>query len=1845
MAKGGGKSSASSGTRKKHAKRAAVASGAVPEEPLPKETKMKKKDKANKKEPRQKMYIPPVKPRPTQPDPLETSGLAHTLPPDLLVVLRSFSKKATVTKTRALEDLQASWVEKALQEGEDGMLVYTLSEMLPVWLHHLPALFVHPSRRVRHLTANLQISFLRIPTIRDQTLLFVRETATSPQLESLLGTWCMAAHDIDRAVAISALKSWNDIISASGDPERVIQINQHILNPLQAFLQRAVLDPIGLYTDLNPPPPIAPPSLVQAKRGQGRPVPSPGSRRDDDANTRSKGEEMEESETDRRARLRIGAFGAVRWLLDVAHIKPNPNDNADGDLTTPLFKNPAFWSSLHFGEKSPFAPEIESFGFGQPNVRKSAWGFIQSLLQAWKGLLEPILPLLSTSILRSAWGETDSNVQSVMWQPLLMFLKEYPSSWELDRVSVVDDDADSDEEDVSEDEDRPAREPKQKEIPSSAAYQEFLHFLELGCSGSPMQGYPTVVVTLSTIPSSILMARTQPDIDPLAQFSTSFWAAIDGRALTSLHRAQTSAAFLSSLLECVTFLIRRIIGHSKRIQEGHRPRLSEEGLSVGSKEDAISFVKDQLSQVWTELVLGNGLKVEGRAAARIVGHTILALQDVDKELFDNAWGVLIEGISKAASGGDAGAKVEGKEGKEPTGYGTGAAALVSVFLKGFDDQFREKDAKEVAAGGVHGHSEKLVEELIGQILRSSIGRLNMALSGDKDGVVVKNEVSFLVHMVEQFRSALFRDGDFSQQIDALVEQHTFVLLGSNPEFLLSYFAHRKDVTRCQELWLTLLRSISNISKEAPSDANQQPEVLALVETLLKGIQSGRLSVDIHPDGEFFFEEVVSGILTVALSSSSSSKEVAIIRQIVDRPGFFLTSSEVKELLTTIISAFWTLVDAILHKPDHLLTGLDPIVALLPPVVEHLATDEAIDQDLRRTFFTHTFLLAYLVPQFRDDEANKGVFDTSREIWTKWVEKSPIQVKEKVIADVKGKLKEIVKDVGVQALPEHVLGLLTIHPPGFIVSLPDDIFSTNQVLVQWLDDLPSDTFDSSLAVIDPLIPPGPTDESGVDASDPASFDKHGFSAYARVVSALLQVLIEDRQLAKKNIWALRHFLVLSLYADDFQKVPGTKNPVFSSGALASGKLALVGTRVRQIVTYLLKLSSATKDDEAWSHNAVDALLSERPLLAGTSDKARFLVDLVGVAKREDSVRDSRVLRDVLQHVLDDVEKKEAEKWITLARKLEKKAPQTSMAIVMAVIRSAPEPANLDRYRNELAASLLGISVASANQQGLLALRKLAASAPSPDSEVEFLPQTRAVNVVKACQSWVAGGGGDDEDEDDEGLGEEVESAMAAVFVHLVPILQNVSGKHWEFIFDVAESGLEAASITEDETLVTLARSLRLVIAIQETVATNKALRADWQDRKVPILTMVRDLAMAKLESARASLPRSICRELVLTIVQDLPESLVDHETLPKMCHLVIDASSEVQRMAYKLLNNAAKKRTEHLVIEAGVETESNVKIDLPKELLDILQQHLGDGRGETLDQEEQLTFGYLLGWMLLFDLFQDASLKVRASYIDQLRSLDILASYFFPNLLVLLRLDEGISKAFKLDVWGIDEFYVDLYEPNSGFAIPVLAAHLYYRALLTLPSLINAWVLDCRDRQLSSTIVTYTAQYFAPVIIKSELVHVRDSKTVGELVDSNFTIKVIQAANEVVASYLVDDHHLEIKLKIPTDWPLHKIEVKDLKRVGVDENLWRAWLLAVQQTIWSHNGRIIDGLGLFKKNVTLHFEGQVECAICYSIISTMDGSLPKKPCKTCKNRFHAGCLFKWFESSHSSSCPLCRSDIM
>lgn len=146
--------------------------------------------------------------------------------------------------------------------------------------------------------------------------------------------------------------------------------------------------------------------------------------------------------------------------------------------------------------------------------------------------------------------------------------------------------------------------------------------------------------------------------------------------------------------------------------------------------------------------------------------------------------------------------------------------------------------------------------------------------------------------------------------------------------------------------------------------------------------------------------------------------------------------------------------------------------------------------------------------------------------------------------------------------------------------------------------------------------------------------------------------------------------------------------------------------------------------------------------------------------------------------------------------------------------------------------------------------------------------------------------------------------------------------------------------------------------------------------------------------------------------------------------------------------------------------------------------------------------------------------------------------------------------------------------------------------------------------------------------------------------TQMTIRVSPRAREVTASYPIDDQTMSIRIALPPSYPLHPVVVTTVHRVGVDERKWSAWLntstIAINFSSSSQGlGCVIDGLVTWRKNVSGALRGQTECAICYSVVSA-DRQLPSKRCGTCKNLFHGSCLFRWFKSSSSSSCPLCRN---
>jgi E3 ubiquitin-protein ligase listerin len=106
--------------------------------------------------------------------------------------------------------------------------------------------------------------------------------------------------------------------------------------------------------------------------------------------------------------------------------------------------------------------------------------------------------------------------------------------------------------------------------------------------------------------------------------------------------------------------------------------------------------------------------------------------------------------------------------------------------------------------------------------------------------------------------------------------------------------------------------------------------------------------------------------------------------------------------------------------------------------------------------------------------------------------------------------------------------------------------------------------------------------------------------------------------------------------------------------------------------------------------------------------------------------------------------------------------------------------------------------------------------------------------------------------------------------------------------------------------------------------------------------------------------------------------------------------------------------------------------------------------------------------------------------------------------------------------------------------------------------------ECKDRQLSAVVASYTSQQFSPKITDQQLANVKFPHILEELQNESLSIKTVPALHEIIITYLIDDQQMEIGLRFPSDYPLHGVEIKDLKRVGVQENKWRGWLFNVRQ---------------------------------------------------------------------------------
>ncbi len=542
-------------------------------------------------------------------------------------------------------------------------------------------------------------------------------------------------------------------------------------------------------------------------------------------------------------------------------------------------------------------------------------------------------------------------------------------------------------------------------------------------------------------------------------------------------------------------------------------------------------------------------------------------------------------------------------------------------------------------------------------------------------------------------------------------------------------------------------------------------------------------------------------------------------------------------------------------------------------------------------------------------------------------------------------------------------------------------------------------------------------------------------------------------------------------------------------------------------------------------------------------------------------------------------------------------------------------------NELIAACTDIKASATSTSGLRPVALLDLLLNGDAEPLEAIPTQRIVFLMQALVRLL--------DVSSENLA--LQTLAVKILDPVLSMTRDIYGDHWEQILEYLNA-LWRQEHGLDDGLPLIHASLRLygrLKSVARAEDSNEDFADAWKTGQSALEEgLLLCLQTFNIPSAQTNQPRLITAEL---LQRHLAQVSVRHD--PKLYALLPSADNAIRGAAYGLLHRSIPAEQEQISIEIALEKKV---AHLPEELLSLLTETPGSANqaGGVLRQS------YLLSWDLVFDHFTTSSYKVQEMYTADIKDRGVLSGLLELICEICMITSGRPLDASKVNFTGLEYGSADTEEQEERR----LSMHLYYCCLLYLPSLTRSWFIEQKNR-VKSPLESWTQRYFSPTLVLAA------TRTVTEWAASQsqeenaavINVKASLSGFETVASIAIDPESppISIAISLPSTYPLDSPTVASRTRVGVSDKNWQSWLRTFQIIIFS-TGSIIEGLIAFRRNVQGALKGQSECAICYSIIGT-DMQTPNKRCGTCRNTFHGICLFRWFKSSNSSSCPLCRNN--
>ncbi|KAJ3154933.1 hypothetical protein HDU86_004452 [Geranomyces michiganensis] len=808
----------------------------------------------------------------------------------------------------------------------------------------------------------------------------------------------------------------------------------------------------------------------------------------------------------------------------------------------------------------------------------------------------------------------------------------------------------------------------------------------------------------------------------------------------------------------------------------------------------------------------------------------------------------------------------------------------------------------------------------------------------------------------------------------------------------------------------------------------------------------------------------------------------------------------------------------------------------------------------------------------------------------------------------------------------------------------------------------------LAILNSRFAHGPSDTAADSTDSPT--DSHGLTVYARMVVATAKFVqrhgINVLTSAGEYAWVLVELLRANELCDRAEKL-GREAPLGSDSREPRDEIKRT---VASLLSRTIDLTRSSREPQ-WHLSLADnvgRILNGTGPQSPSSDVLSSAILSAFASALSHGSAYCAVLETLLASIFDagDVAPACAAPWLPLALEVPARtvAPITSL-FTQSLLRSAGIES-----RKPVALQLASRIVANGSDENMVleSIATLNAILGLYEETIPFgeepalaslLPAKNAVDIIRRVRGWYEYNGAIKATTGDRARLDKEVGILLTGIVRQIDVGINLGGfvvslcRHW-----IRKTEPETVDAERDVVLYTALRLYKAVLGAQRD---HPDAYKTLDEQKIDMQTYILDQFIAHGDnenSQHISQPGIRLQMLLGELADRTPEPvLLRRDPFAELFRMIALPSADVQIVAYGLLRRliaehvqAASLRVEMKAAKAteAAESEDNatevVRVpssddQLPAALVTALKRDTpfwDTEESETPSSPSKSSrngvFGRFLSALAMLDHLNDATFDLRTAYVAHIRNLDVL-----PGLLdlafVILGVGQSRSTPFDLARWDIDQYDVTGFDIENVVAFPLLAAHVYWRCLRTLPSLVRIWWSECKNRQLTIAVESYTERFFSPLLIRTEvdIVQKADQSAAAE----DLAVKVSKSGNEVSAAYTVEDAVLEMVIRLPASFPLRQVDVDSGgsgtaaggRAAGISEARWRAWLLSASAVIASQNGSIADAVKLYAKNITLHFKGVEDCAICYSVIGVIDRTLPTKQCKTCKHKFHASCLFK------------------